>query len=139
MRSAFQTPRLAEMVPFGLHDAPCQTPHAALCHGRLSQNRRNKKDRLPLDSFERVSAASTPWGMDCYRLQQPPARFALIAERDHYPTGRAPALPGRTGEFGAGCGSRTRVNSRRKRPRQHGFLTSEFGSGMPTRTAPSGL
>ena len=34
-------------------------------------------------------------------MRQPPARFAPIAERDPYPTGRAPAeLPGRTGEFG---------------------------------------
>ncbi len=29
MRGAFQTTRLAGMVPFGLHDAPCQTPHTA--------------------------------------------------------------------------------------------------------------
>ena len=50
--------------------------------------------------FGRVSAASTPWDMARYRMRQPPARFAPIAERDHYPTGMAPAeLPGGTGEL----------------------------------------
>lgn len=56
----------------------------------------------PVTPFERVPAASTPWGMARYRQRQPPARFANIAESDYYPTGKAPALPGRTGEFGDG-------------------------------------
>ena len=35
LRSAFQTPRLAGMAPFGIHDVPCQTPHAAGYHTPL--------------------------------------------------------------------------------------------------------
>ena len=60
--------------------------------------------------FGRVSAASTPWGMARYRMRQPPARFAPVAERDHCPTGRAPAeLPGRTGELVENHGIEPRV------------------------------
>lgn len=81
-----------------------------LAHLSASRHRRPR-----FDAFERVPAASTPWGMARYRQRQPPARFAPITERDHYQTGMAPALPGRTGEFGSGKPNRTAV-SRLMRP-----------------------
>ncbi|MHB1641908.1 MAG: hypothetical protein ACYCS8_04500 [Acidithiobacillus sp.] len=43
------------------------------------------------------------WGMARYRQRQPPVQSAPITERDHYPTEKAPALPGGTGEFGGPC------------------------------------
>ena len=54
------------------------------------------------DRFHRIKhqAFRNVWGMAHFRQWQPPARFAPIAERDHYPTGMAPAeLPGGTGEL----------------------------------------
>lgn len=87
---------------FGFHDAPCQTPHTALCHGRLSQKTQASTPSLgqfPMSSFERVSAALTPWGMARYRLRQPPARLANISDCENYQTGMASALPGGTGEL----------------------------------------
>ena len=62
------------------------------------------------DRFHRIKhqAFRNVWDMAHYRQWQPPARFAPIAERDDYPTGRASAeLPGGTGEFGGEPRGRT--------------------------------
>ena len=80
-----------------LPDTPCR-----LCHTPLDAST-ILPDGILTDRFHRTRhllAFRNVWGMAHYRQWQPPARFAPIAERDHCPTGKAPAeLPGRTGEL----------------------------------------
>lgn len=99
LREAFRTSRLAgighyvpSMFP-ATHPLPPYAADTYLGTAGITA-------RLPVGSFERRSVASMPRGMARYRMRQPPARFAPIAERDHYPTGRASALPGGTGDLG---------------------------------------
>ncbi|MBU2759050.1 hypothetical protein [Acidithiobacillus sulfurivorans] len=100
MRSVFQSPRLAEMVPFGLLDVPCQTSHIA-DHDPLSPNHQYYRGPGDLGFFERVFTASQT-------VEHGPLSSAATAglNRAHYradmPDRKGICVTLQMGEFGDG-------------------------------------